>query len=152
MRIDKKIVLKHKKIIEIIKKNNKLYFLNDSPQISDAEYDNYKKEAIKLENQYEYLKKNESIDKIIGAKPSNKFKKIKHLKPMLSLANAFNIEEIDNFIKKIKNFLKNETLNLELFSEPKIDGISATLTYEKGLLVRGLSRGDGSTGEDILKI
>ena len=70
---------------------------------------------------------------------------------MLSLANAFNIKDIENFIKKIKNFLKNDTDDLELFAEPKIDGISATLIYEKGLLVRGLSRGDGSIGEDILE-
>ena len=151
MKIDKKIILKHKKIIELIKKNNKLYFLHDSPAITDAEYDRYKKEAIKLEDKYEYLKKKESIGDIIGANPSNKFKKIKHLKPMLSLANAFNIKDIENFIKKIKNFLKNDTDDLELFAEPKIDGISATLIYEKGLLVRGLSRGDGSTGEDILE-
>ena len=69
---------------------------------------------------------------------------------MLSLANAFNIKDIENFIKN-KELLKNDTDDLELFAEPKIDGISATLIYEKGLLVRGLSRGDGSTGEDILE-
>ena len=69
---------------------------------------------------------------------------------MLSLANAFNIKDIENFIKN-KELFKNDTDDLELFAEPKIDGISATLIYEKGLLVRGLSRGDGSTGEDILE-
>ena len=69
---------------------------------------------------------------------------------MLSLSNAFNKEGMKDFLKKIKNFLNKEDLNIELISEPKIDGISASLIYENGNLTRGLSRGDGTTGEDIL--
>ena len=93
----------------------------------------------------------ESIDQVIGAAPSNKFKKIKHLRPMLSLSNAFEKNDMKDFLKKINNFLNINEKNIELYSEPKIDGISATLVYEKGLLTKGLSRGDGTTGEDILE-
>ena len=87
----------------------------------------------------------------VGYEPSNKFQKIKHLKPMLSLSNAFEKEDMKDFLSKISNFLNKKDLNIELSSEPKIDGISATLIYEKGLLTKGLSRGDGITGEDILQ-
>ena len=70
---------------------------------------------------------------------------------MLSLSNAFNLEDMKDFLKKINNFLNLSNKNLEIFSEPKIDGISATLIYENGILTKGLSRGDGITGEDILE-
>ena len=70
---------------------------------------------------------------------------------MLSLSNAFDKNDMKDFQKKINNFLNIKKKNLELFSEPKIDGISATLVYEKGILTKGLSRGDGKTGEDILE-
>ena len=84
------------------------------------------------------------------AVPSNKFQKIKHLSPMLSLSNGFNKVEMEEYIKKINNFLNKRDPNIELISEPKIDGISATLIYKNGLLTKGLSRGDGAVGEDIL--
>ena len=70
---------------------------------------------------------------------------------MLSLSNAFNKEDVEDFLKKTNNFLNLNEKNIEIFTEPKIDGISATLIYEKGVLVKGLSRGDGITGEDILE-
>ena len=97
------------------------------------------------------MKQVEDVSSIIGAKPSNKFKKIKHIIPMLSLSNAFDKKDMEDFIKKINNFLNLKNKDLELFVEPKIDGISATLIYEKGNLIRGLSRGDGEIGEDILE-
>ena len=146
-----KIVNQYKKKIEILKRHNKLYFINDNPEISDAEYDIIKKEALELEKRFPYLKKLDSLDSIVGAPPSNKFKKIKHLRPMLSLSNAFNKNDMGDFLKKISNFLNLKKNDIELFSEPKIDGISATLIYENGLLKKGLSRGDGTTGEDILE-
>ena len=147
---NEEIKLLYNKKIKSLKKHNKLYFTNDSPEISDADYDNLKFELIELEKKYPFLKKIESVSEIIGAKPSNKFKKVKHLQPMLSLSNAFNKSDMDDFLKKIKNFLNYEEKQIELISEPKIDGISATLVYENGILTKGLSRGDGSTGEDIL--
>ena len=87
----------------------------------------------------------------MGSKPTNKFKKIKHLSPMLSLSNVFNKENMEDFIKKVNNFLNISDKNIELISEPKIDGISASLIYRNGLLEKGLSRGDGVIGEDILE-
>jgi DNA ligase (NAD+) len=140
----------YKEKVNEILKHNKFYFINDSPQISDSKYDGIKRETLLLEKKYPYLKKLGLVEKIVGAPASNKFKKIKHLRPMLSLSNAFNKNDMSDFFKKIINFLNYENKNVELFSEPKIDGISSTLIYEKGLLTRGLSRGDGITGEDIL--
>ncbi len=146
-----KIISKYKKKIKQIKLLNDSYYNKDTPKVTDAEYDDLKKEVLELENKFNFLKKIESISKIVGAKPSNKFKKIKHLKPMLSLSNAFNKNDIDDFLKKINNFLNINDKYMELYSEPKIDGISATLIYQKGKLIRGLSRGDGVIGEDILE-
>ena len=145
------ILKKYNQKLSSLKKHNKFYFTDDSPKISDAEYDKIKKEIIDLEKKFDFLKKFKARDHIVGAPVSNKFKKIKHLKPMLSLSNAFEIKDISDFLKKIKNYLKFNTDKIELFSEPKIDGISATLIYEKGILTKGLSRGDGLIGEDILE-
>ena len=142
---------KYKILLESLKRHNKLYFDKDNPQISDADYDILKKEAIELEEKYPYLKSIGSAKNIVGVSPSNKFEKVKHLKPMLSLSNSFDKKDMEDFLKKIKNFLNLKDENIELFAEPKIDGISATLIYEKGVLIKGLSRGDGITGENILQ-
>ena len=150
--IDKnKVVEKFKKKIIELKKHNKLYFNYDNPKISDSEYDNIKKEISDLKNKYSFLNNLNIESDFVGSPPSNKFEKIKHLKPMLSLSNAFTLEDMNDFLKKIDNFLKFQNKKVELFSEPKIDGISATLIYEGGVLTRGLSRGDGTIGENILK-
>jgi DNA ligase (NAD+) len=151
MQKKKNIINLYKKKIKNIKEHNKSYFIKDNPKISDSEYDKIKKEILELEKKYSYLKEIDSIDKIIGAEPSNKFEKIKHLSPMLSLTNAFNKVDMEDFHKKIKKFLNAKKENIELIAEPKIDGISASLVYKKGILIRGLSRGDGITGENILK-
>jgi len=134
-----------------LKKYNEAYFKKDKPIVSDSEYDDLKKTVIEFENKYSFLKLQNSQIKKVGYEPSGKFKKIKHLKPMLSLSNAFNKNNMNDFLKKINNFLNINNLNIELSAEPKIDGISASLIYENGLLVKGLSRGDGITGEDILQ-
>ncbi len=147
----KEIIGNYKKLVKEIKKHNKHYFQYDTPKISDKDYDLLKKEALKLEKKFPYLKKITDIKSIIGSKPLNKFNKIKHISPMLSLSNAFNIEDMKDFFQKIGNFLNKKNQTIELFCEPKIDGISATLIYENGVLKKGLSRGDGKTGEDILE-
>ena len=134
-----------------LKKYNESYFKKDKPIVPDAEYDYLKKTIIELEKKYNFLKSKNSQSQKVGYKPSGKFKKITHLKPMLSLSNAFNKNDMNDFLKKISNFLNNDNLNIELLAEPKIDGISASLIYENGLLTKGLSRGDGITGEDILQ-
>ena len=150
--ISKNTLLKeYKQKISEIKKHNNLYFNHDNPKISDKEYDDLKRDIIILENKYLFLKKLNLLNKLVGAKPSNKFSKIRHLKPMLSLSNAFDKKDMLDFNKKIGNFLSKNDKNIELFSEPKIDGISASLIYENGILTKGLSRGDGIIGEDILE-
>ena len=100
----KKIIRKFKNLILEFKKHNKL-FIHDNPKISDSEYDQSKKNIFKLQDDYPNLKKIEDITKIVGAAPTNKFKKVKHLLPMLSLSNAFNKKDMEDFIKKINNFL-----------------------------------------------
>ena len=141
----------YKKKINQLKKHNKFYFNEDNPVITDAEYDNLKKEIIELEEKNNFLKKLKLNYKIVGSPPTKKFKKVKHLKPMLSLQNAFDENDMKDFNSKITNFLNIKNKDIEFSSEPKIDGISATLIYEKGVLSKGLSRGDGITGEDILE-
>ena len=146
------IIKEYKKKIDLIKKYNKYYYEKDAPLISDSEYDLLKGEIVDIENKNKFLKQTGSVSEIIGAKPSNKFKKIKHTVPMLSLSNAFNMEDMKDFFKKINNYLNyKEDTNFHLSGEPKIDGISASLNYENGKLKKGLSRGDGEVGEDILK-
>ena len=146
-----KLIQIYKDKISILKDHNYQYYILSKPKIADSEYDKLKFEILEMEKKHPILKKFGSIAKIVGSPPSSKFKKIKHLSPMLSLSNAFDIKDMSDFLKKINNFLNFKNKNIELFSEPKIDGISATLIYENGLLIKGLSRGDGTIGEDILE-
>ena len=136
--------------IQEIKKHNKLYYEKSSPEISDANYDKLKKNIIELENKHKHLKNKSSPSLKVGAKPSKNFLKSKHRVKMLSLSNAFDLEDLKNFEKKISNFLNfNKSNSIEYSVEPKIDGISASLTYRNNNLVLGLSRGDGVEGEII---
>ncbi len=138
----------YKEKIDKLLKYNQAYFDKDNPLVSDFEFDKLKKDLIILAKDNPFLKKIKNLESIIGYKPSIKFQKVKHAKPMLSLNNAFDRKDMLDFDKKIKNFL-NSSSNIELSSEPKIDGISASLRYEKGKLIYGLSRGDGIFGENI---
>ena len=149
--MDKKLIRdKYKSKIKLVNKHNKFYYEKNKSVISDAEYDKIKNEILLLEKKYQFLKSSNSPSKIIGHKPSKNFKKDLHKVPMLSLANAFTEEDLINFEKKILNFLSKDK-NFKLFysAEPKIDGISASLTYKNGIFIKGLSRGDGKEGEDI---
>ena len=146
----KKIEAKYKEDLKLIKKLNKNYFIESKPAVSDSEYDELKKNIILLEKKYPFLKSKESPSKVVGYKPSKNFSKDFHRIPMLSLSNAFSEEDLINFEKKILNYLSKDK-NYKIFysTEPKIDGISASLTYKNGKFVKGLSRGDGKEGEDI---
>ena len=136
--------------IKLINKFNKFYFDKNKPLVSDKVYDDLKKEIIILENNHIFLKSKNSPSQVVGHRPSKSFKKASHKVPMLSLSNAFSEEDLINFEKKITNFLsRKEGFQIQYSAEPKIDGISASLTYKNGSLVRGLSRGDGKEGEDI---
>ena len=148
MKNQEKIKNLYKEKIKKLLKFNQAYFEKDSPIVSDSAFDKLKKELIELAAKNPYLKKIENLDNLIGSKPSAKFEKIKHSKPMLSLGNAFQMKDMLDFKKKINNFL-NISSEIEFSSEPKIDGISASLRYENGKLVYGLSRGDGIFGENI---
>ena len=140
----------YSKKIQEYKKNSKFYYVDSNPKISDSEFDILKKEILDLEVKYLFLKSKDSPSNSIGHKPSKNFEKVKHKIPMLSLSNAFNEEDLVNFEKKILNFLKlSIDKDIEYSAEPKIDGISASIIYEKGKFIRGLSRGDGKEGEDI---
>ena len=146
----KEIQNKYKEKIKLFNKLNKFYYDKSEPVASDQEYDILKKEILLLETKHKFLKSNNSPSNTVGYKPSKNFKKELHRAPMLSLANAFSEEDLINFEKKILNFLSQKN-NFEIFysAEPKIDGISASLSYKNGKLIRGLSRGDGKEGEDI---
>ena len=141
---------KYKKKIKEFIKHNRLYFDKNRPQVSDKYFDELKKEILDLEKKFDFLNDKNSPSKIIGFEPSKNFKKSKHRVKMLSLANVFKKEEVENFEKKIKNFLDlDKSSKIEYSVEPKIDGISASLTYKNGTFVSGLSRGDGEEGELI---
>jgi DNA ligase (NAD+) len=141
---------KYAKKIRLIDEYNKHYYTKSSPLVTDREYDEIKNDIYTLEKKYKYLNSEKSPSKSVGYKPSKNFKKALHRVPMLSLANAFSKEDLINFEKRILNFLsKNNDFNLSYSAEPKIDGISASLTYKNGEFKIGLSRGDGKEGEDI---
>ena len=138
------------KKIEKINEYNRLYYQESDPKILDSEYDELKIEIIELEKKYDYLKSKKSPSFLIGSKPARNFLKSRHRVKMLSLSNAFDLEDLTNFEKKISNFLNLKSdNNIEYSVEPKIDGISASLKYLNNNFVLGLSRGDGIEGEII---
>jgi len=140
----------YKEKIALIEKLNKAYYHNDKPLVSDADYDKIKKDVLDFEKKNPYIIDKNSPTKKVGFAPSEKFSKVKHLVPMLSLDNAFTRDDVEDFLKKIRNYLNFEKdTPIELTAEPKIDGISASLIYKNNKIIRGLSRGDGEYGEDI---
>ncbi len=149
--MDKKKIQKlYQEKIKLLNRYNQYYYDKNKPLIDDKNYDELKISILSLEKKYNFLASKKSPSEIIGYKPSKNFKKSAHKVPMLSLANAFSEEDLINFEKKILNFLsENENFKLYYSAEPKIDGISASLTYKNGKFVKGLSRGDGKEGEDI---
>ena len=140
----------YKEKITLIQKLNKAYYHNDKPLVSDAEYDKIKKDILDFEKKNPKIVDINSPSEKVGFAPSEKFSKVKHLVPMLSLDNAFTKDDVEDFLKKIRNYLNFEKdTPIELTAEPKIDGISASLIYKNNKIIRGLSRGDGEYGEDI---
>ena len=145
-----KIIKEYNKKIQYFNKLNKHYYELSKPIVNDQKYDQIKEEIFLLEKKYNFLKSDLSPSLSVGFKPSKTFKKVSHRVPMLSLSNAFSVEDLKNFEKKIINFLdKSSAFEFEYSAEPKIDGISASLIYKSGKFVMGLSRGDGKEGEDI---
>lgn len=132
-------------IIEILNKASYEYYTLDNPTLTDQEYDRYMQELIKIETEHPELRRNDSPTVRVGGEVIDAFDKVTHEIPMLSLSNVFNESEIIAFDERIKKEIKNPKYVCEL----KIDGLSVSLTYKDGKLVRGATRGDGVVGEDI---
>ncbi|HEU4391813.1 MAG TPA: NAD-dependent DNA ligase LigA, partial [Blastocatellia bacterium] len=127
--------------------HNYRYYVLDSPEISDAEYDRMLRELIELEKAHPELAAPDSPTQRVGAEPSERFTKVTHHAPMLSLANAFSEDELRAFNKRVCNLLEVE--RVAYVTELKIDGVAIALTYENGRFVRGATRGNGIVGEDV---
>lgn len=132
-------------LIGIINKASYEYYVLDNPTITDQEYDDAYNELLKIENKYPELKREDSPTLRVGGEAIDKFEKVTHASPMLSFDDIFNEEEIILFDEKIKKTISKPEYTLE----PKMDGLSGSLIYENGILVRAATRGDGITGEDI---
>ena len=135
------------RLIKEINENNYAYYVRDAPVISDAEYDRLFRQLKELEEQHDY-RLPDSPTQRVGAPPLEKFDKVKHTEPMLSLDNAFSHEEVREFDLRVKKVLKSDS-EVEYTVEPKYDGLAMELTYQKGMFVRAATRGDGSEGEDV---
>ena len=147
---------KYTKLRSEIEYHNNLYYNEDKPIISDMEYDTLMRELKQLEQEYPELLKNDesSPTEKIGGTASEKFSKVRHRVPMLSLSNTYNISEIEDFDKKVKKIISAENIEnnlkeLEYILELKLDGLSISLIYENGELVQAVTRGDGQIGEDV---
>lgn len=130
--------------------HDRLYYLEDQPQISDAEYDELRLRNAAIEKKFPYLIREDSPSLRVGAPLTGPFKKVKHRRVVLSLDNGFEDQDVYDFMDRIRRFLGlSQDIPIEIVAEPKIDGLSATLEYEKGIFVLGATRGDGIEGEDI---
>ncbi|MCI0600647.1 MAG: NAD-dependent DNA ligase LigA [Beijerinckiaceae bacterium] len=130
--------------------HDKRYYTEDAPSISDAEYDALRQRYEAIEAAFPGLATPESLTKKVGAPPSEKFKKIRHRMPMLSLGNVFADEEVAEFVARVRRFLGlGAKAPLAITAEPKIDGLSCSLRYERGEIVQAATRGDGFEGEDV---
>jgi len=140
------------RLADEIKAHDDAYHKRDAPIISDAEYDELRLRNEKIEKRFQGLIRADSPSKRVGAEPAESFRKVTHSMPMLSLENAFGHEDVGLFFDRVRRFLGfSKDTAIEVTAEPKIDGLSSSLRYEKGIFVLGATRGDGTTGEDITK-
>ena len=132
-----------------LEEHDRLYYQEDAPKVSDAEYDALRTRFNAIETRFPELVTAESPSQKVGAAPSGRFKKVRHALPMLSLDNAFAEEDVRDFVGRIVRFLKLSDDGIDFSAEPKIDGLSMSLRYEGGELVTAATRGDGAEGEDV---
>ena len=136
------------KLRRAIERHNRLYYNEAAPEITDAEYDRLFQELMKLETEHPELCTPDSPTQRVGSKPSEGFAAVDHRVPMLSLANAFDEEDVTAFDRRVREGL-GATSDVEYSAELKFDGLAVTLTYENGIFMQGATRGDGATGEDV---
>jgi DNA ligase (NAD+) len=142
--------VEHKRLALEIEHYDKAYYQEDAPIVSDAEYDALRKRFNAIEARFAEFVTGESPSQKIGAAPSGRFRKVRHAIPMLSLDNAFAEQDVEDFVGRIRRFLKiGESEPIDFSAEPKIDGLSMSLRYEGGQLVTAATRGDGAEGEDV---
>lgn len=138
------------RLARILARADDAYYQDDTPVMIDAAYDALRRRNMLIEEKFPKLVRDDSPSKKVGAKPASRFKKVTHAAAMLSLDNAFNEKDVEDFVARIRRFLKLEDSDpLAFTAEPKIDGLSASLRYEKGILTVGATRGDGQVGEDV---
>ena len=139
-----------KRLAAEIGAHDKRYYQDDAPTVSDAEYDALRRRYDAIEARFPALRTADSLSTKVGAAPSGRFAKVAHTVPMLSLGNAFAEEDVVDFVDRIRRFLRlPEDETIAFTAEPKIDGLSMSLRYEDGALVKAATRGDGSVGEDV---
>ena len=136
-----------RQLIQLIAKHNHAYYVMDQPTISDSEYDHLFHQLKALEEQYPDLVQSDSPTTKVGGQALSKFQSVTHVVPMLSLGNVFNQEDLFAFARRVEERLPNQKVQYEV--ELKLDGLAISLWYENGVLTRGITRGDGETGEDI---
>jgi len=141
--------VEHMRLALELEGHDKRYYQQDAPSISDAEYDALRQRFNAIEKRFPELVSAESPSQKVGATPSGRFKKVRHAVPMLSLDNAFAEEDVVDFVGRIVRFLKLPDDKIDFSAEPKIDGLSMSLRYERGELVTAATRGDGAEGEDV---
>ncbi|MDD3021121.1 MAG: NAD-dependent DNA ligase LigA [Alphaproteobacteria bacterium] len=147
---DPTVIAEYQKLVAEIRQHDDAYYQEDAPKISDADYDTLRRRLEEIEIQHPELVSKDSPSQKVGANPSKGFKTVQHAVPMLSLGNAFEDEDVADFLNRIRNFLKlPESVEIEIAAEPKIDGLSCSLRYQNGKLIQAATRGDGVTGEDI---
>jgi DNA ligase (NAD+) len=140
----------HARLEAELRKHDEAYYQRDAPTVSDAEYDALRRRYEAVEKRFPDLRTLESLSRKVGAAPARGFAKVRHALPMLSLQNAFSEEDVADFVGRIRRFLNlKEDEALTFTAEPKIDGLSMSLRYEDGTLVRAATRGDGEEGEDV---
>ena len=139
-----------KRLAAAIGEHDKRYYQEDAPTVSDADYDALRRRNEEIEARFPDLVRADSPSRRVGAQPASKFAKVRHAVPMLSLGNAFNDDEVREFVERVRRFLRlPEDEKVAFTAEPKIDGLSCTLRYEGGRLARAATRGDGTEGEDV---